>query len=415
MEQNSISSDLIRGHIDTIILNSLSDGDKFAQQISDFIENKSQNQYKINQATLYSSLKRLETLKYVTSYMNDIDGGRRKFFKITPSGAKFVDENMSSWSHSRAIIDKLIGAEEKPQNNQYLSSENNVNYTTQNVVEKIVYIEKPVEIPVKITQEDTETIKTSTETIKTSKDNPLNNADNFRSILNNLIDSSAPKAIKLDEKIEIESAIDVNNEDLPKNNPILEEKVSFNQVISDNKYNCQKSNNNGKIDFGDLMIKASQEGYKIRISAKDSASSNGNVLINKVKFISIIFVYLFAVMQFSLLTSLFGNIIAKNTYLTVILGLLIFPLLFAIAFFKNPDKRLAKKFSPDRILTSAIIAFNLILVTLAVNFIFNVNFNDTYSVICYVVSPLLAIVNYFLYSVFEYLLANKKKFNTSKK
>ena len=64
MEKPSISSDLIRGHIDTIILHVLSFGDKFAQQISDEINVKSENKYQINQATLYSSLKRLENLKF---------------------------------------------------------------------------------------------------------------------------------------------------------------------------------------------------------------------------------------------------------------------------------------------------------------------------------------------------------------
>ena len=52
MEQHSISSDFIRGHIDTIILHSIVDTDKFAQQISDSIDKKSQNKYQINQATL---------------------------------------------------------------------------------------------------------------------------------------------------------------------------------------------------------------------------------------------------------------------------------------------------------------------------------------------------------------------------
>ena len=108
MENYAISSDLIRGHIDTIILHTLISGDKFAQQISDSVEEKSDSQYKINQATLYSSLKRLENLKYVSSYMNDIEGGRRKFFKITEEGRNFVEKNLTSWTFSRAIIDKLI-------------------------------------------------------------------------------------------------------------------------------------------------------------------------------------------------------------------------------------------------------------------------------------------------------------------
>ena len=59
MEPQQISSDLIRGHIDTIILHTLLDGDKFAQQISESIEAKSENEYKINQSTLYRYLKRL--------------------------------------------------------------------------------------------------------------------------------------------------------------------------------------------------------------------------------------------------------------------------------------------------------------------------------------------------------------------
>ena len=82
MEQHAISSDLIRGHIDTIILHTLLDGDKYAQQISDSIEEKSEKEYKINQATLYSSLKRLESLRFVKSYWNDSETGRRKYFNL---------------------------------------------------------------------------------------------------------------------------------------------------------------------------------------------------------------------------------------------------------------------------------------------------------------------------------------------
>ena len=114
MEPQAISSDLIRGHIDTIILHTLVDGDKFAQQISDFVEEKSENEYKLNQATLYSSLKRLEGLKYVVSYWNDTVGGRRKYFKLTDLGKNTVENNLSNWSYSRAIIDKLMDCAPTP-------------------------------------------------------------------------------------------------------------------------------------------------------------------------------------------------------------------------------------------------------------------------------------------------------------
>lgn len=410
MEQSSISSDLIRGHIDTIILHSLASGDKYAQQISDFIEETSNFQYKINQATLYSSLKRLETFKHVTAYMNDIDGGRRKFFKITPSGAEFVKENLSSWSYSRSIIDRLIGASSKTENSQYLSNENVVNSTTQNVVTKIVYVEKPVE------KTETASIETPkiepVKDIELEKENPLTQADNFRNILNGLIQTTVTKNVPCDNKVEIDSVLEQNEANLPDNQPKNEEKTAFNDVITDTSYNSQKSNNNGKIDFGDLMIKAAQEGYKIRISSKDSASEKGNVLINKVKFISVLCIYLLSVIEFCLISTIFSGIISKTVLISVVLGLFLIPLLFAIKYFKNPDKKSSKIFKADRILTAMIIIFNLILITLALNFIFNTDFNNTASVIFYTVIPIIAILNGGIYSIFEYLLVKNKKFNT---
>ena len=68
-EQNfDISSDLIRGHINTIILRSLYDGDKYGYEIISEIEKKSGGMYTLKQPTLYSALKRLEKERYVTSH-----------------------------------------------------------------------------------------------------------------------------------------------------------------------------------------------------------------------------------------------------------------------------------------------------------------------------------------------------------
>ena len=58
--ERSVSSDLIRGHINTIILRSLYDGDKYGYEIIAEIERKSHGQYSLKQPSLYSALKRLE-------------------------------------------------------------------------------------------------------------------------------------------------------------------------------------------------------------------------------------------------------------------------------------------------------------------------------------------------------------------
>ena len=95
--ENSISSDLIRGHIDTIILRSLYDGDKHGNEICLDIEDKSGGQYEIKQPTLYSALKRLETSGLVNAYWASGVGGRRRYFKLTDEGRNVCEENFNLW------------------------------------------------------------------------------------------------------------------------------------------------------------------------------------------------------------------------------------------------------------------------------------------------------------------------------
>lgn len=106
---SSISSELIRGHINTIILRTLYDGDKYGYEIINEIEDKSKGQYTLKQPTLYSALKRLESQDFVTSYWGGVsNGGRRKYFQITEKGRKIVEQNLAEWEYSRTIIDSLI-------------------------------------------------------------------------------------------------------------------------------------------------------------------------------------------------------------------------------------------------------------------------------------------------------------------
>ncbi|MGN0806132.1 MAG: PadR family transcriptional regulator, partial [Candidatus Coproplasma sp.] len=110
-EGNSISADLIRGHINTIILRALYERDKYGYEIINDIESKSHGQYTLKQPTLYSALKRLENQGYIKAYWKTDEvtlGGRRKYFTLTESGKAITEKNLSEWEYSRTIIDSLI-------------------------------------------------------------------------------------------------------------------------------------------------------------------------------------------------------------------------------------------------------------------------------------------------------------------
>jgi PadR family transcriptional regulator PadR len=109
MIENKLSSDLLRGHTDTIILRLLQDGDKYGYQITKLIYEASGSSYELKEATMYSSLKRLEQDKHITSYWGDeTQGGRRKYYRITESGRELYKSNKRNWDHSKKILDTLL-------------------------------------------------------------------------------------------------------------------------------------------------------------------------------------------------------------------------------------------------------------------------------------------------------------------
>ncbi len=120
-----IDSDLIRGHIDTIILKILFSGDKYGYEICKEVEERSNGTYELKQPTLYSCLKRLEDKGFISSYWEDSDiGGKRHYYKLTDSGKEEYNKNQQEWIKSRSIIDDLISDGVKKEESNIIAEEN---------------------------------------------------------------------------------------------------------------------------------------------------------------------------------------------------------------------------------------------------------------------------------------------------
>ena len=73
---------------------------------------KTNGEYEINGQTLYSAIRRLEGKKLIESYWGDeSQGGRRKYYRITEEGRKFLNEETEIWLFTKKIIDKLLDVE----------------------------------------------------------------------------------------------------------------------------------------------------------------------------------------------------------------------------------------------------------------------------------------------------------------
>lgn len=109
MADNEIKGGMMRGHIDTIILLSLVDGDKDSNDIRDAIEEKSDNKYSVKQGTFYSAMQRLVKQNYIREYRSSaVDGIRRKYYSLTAKGKSSLDKNREEWNKSKELIDNLI-------------------------------------------------------------------------------------------------------------------------------------------------------------------------------------------------------------------------------------------------------------------------------------------------------------------
>lgn len=108
----SITSDLIRGHTETIILAHLMYGDSYGYEINKAIQQKTDHQYEFKEATLYTAFKRLEEAGRITSYWGDENSGaRRRYYTITAQGRSDFWNLCKEWQNAKPLIDKLISLE----------------------------------------------------------------------------------------------------------------------------------------------------------------------------------------------------------------------------------------------------------------------------------------------------------------
>lgn len=110
------------------ILKALENGEKYGYEIIDSVNKISYNKLEIKQATLYSTLKRLEQKKLINSYWKDSDiGGKRHYYFITDTGRKFLTESNYNFSTFGEIINEELDKEPKKDLNIELIDSNSLN------------------------------------------------------------------------------------------------------------------------------------------------------------------------------------------------------------------------------------------------------------------------------------------------
>jgi len=112
-QKTKLSSDMLRGHTETIVLGILHKGDAYGFEIYNTILERTGEQYELKETTLYSSYKRLELEGCISSYWGDeTQGARRRYYHLTEKGQTVYRQNMEDWEFTRKILEDLMRIEE---------------------------------------------------------------------------------------------------------------------------------------------------------------------------------------------------------------------------------------------------------------------------------------------------------------
>lgn len=105
-----ISKEVLKGHIDTLILSLLHRKDMYGYELAKIVREKSEEQFELKEGTLYLSLKRLEKSKWISPYWGEDQGpgGRRKYYKLTELGKEGFKEKRAEWNYVKKIMDSFI-------------------------------------------------------------------------------------------------------------------------------------------------------------------------------------------------------------------------------------------------------------------------------------------------------------------
>ncbi len=104
----AIDKSLVSGSMAMMILKLLSEKDMYGYEMIDTLRKRSENVFELKAGTLYPLLHSLEDKRYLLSYEQEAVGKIRKYYQITKSGRKHLEEKKSQWQeYSRAVMSVL--------------------------------------------------------------------------------------------------------------------------------------------------------------------------------------------------------------------------------------------------------------------------------------------------------------------
>lgn len=105
-----MSAEMLKGHLDAIILATVAHGALHGYAIIEAIRSRSGGHFDLPEGTIYPALHRLELAGLLASHWVQPDGGRkRRVYALTDDGRCSLSERRSGWVDFAEGIDRFLG------------------------------------------------------------------------------------------------------------------------------------------------------------------------------------------------------------------------------------------------------------------------------------------------------------------
>ena len=104
-----VNSDLLRGHLESIILKLILEQDRYGYELANTIKERTNERFIMKEATLYSIVTRLEKKGLIDSYVGEkTHGKKRRYYKITPLGTTYYLQKKKEWTELQELLNTLL-------------------------------------------------------------------------------------------------------------------------------------------------------------------------------------------------------------------------------------------------------------------------------------------------------------------
>ncbi len=104
-----INKELLKGSTDMLILSLLEEENMYGYEMIKKISEKSENIFEFKEGTLYPILHTLEEKNYITSYWTSAGAKKRKYYSITKTGKKHLNEKKKEWEVFSTSVNHVVG------------------------------------------------------------------------------------------------------------------------------------------------------------------------------------------------------------------------------------------------------------------------------------------------------------------